>query len=58
MSNQSVACIIVNYHSPSEMLRQCLDSVSASMDVDCNIILVDNNSRDGVIEQVKMDSPT
>ena len=57
MSNQSVACIIVNYHSPYEMLRQCLDSVSASMDVDCNIILVDNNSRDGVIEQVKMDSP-
>jgi GT2 family glycosyltransferase len=57
MSSQSVACIIVNYHSPYEMLRQCLDSVLNSLDVDCNIILVDNNSRDGVIEQVKVDFP-
>ncbi|MHB1326127.1 MAG: glycosyltransferase family 2 protein [Thermoleophilia bacterium] len=57
MSSKSVACIIVNYHSPYEMLRQCLDSVSASIDVDCNTILVDNNSRDGVIGQAKVDFP-
>jgi len=55
MSNKQVACIIVNYHSPYEMLGKCLESLAASVKVDCNVILVDNNSGDGVTELIKED---
>lgn len=53
-----VGCIIVNYRSPWEMLRQCLDSVEReSVGTPCRIVLVDNGSSDGVIDQVREQFP-
>jgi len=57
MTVKSVACIVVNYRSPYEMLRQCLESVATSADVDCNIILVDNCSGDDVIDRLQAGMP-
>ncbi|MHB1391306.1 MAG: glycosyltransferase family 2 protein [Thermoleophilia bacterium] len=53
-----VGCIIVNYRSPWEMLRQCLESVRReSATTPCRIVLVDNGSRDGVVDLVREEFP-
>ena len=44
-----VACIVVNYRSPLDMLRTCLESiVREGGTTPCRIVLVDNGSGDGV----------
>lgn len=53
-----VACVIVNYRSPWEMLKGCLESVTRESDaVPCRIIIVDNASGDGVIAKVGDEFP-
>ena len=53
-----VACVIVNYRSPWDMLQQCLKSViESNAEISCRIILVDNASGDDVIGQVRNDFP-
>lgn len=52
-------CVIVNYRSPREMLAGCLASViTANADTPCSVVVVDNASGDGVVEQVATDFPT
>ncbi len=47
-----VACILVNYRSPLEMLERCLNSIfDTAGDVPVRVILIDNASGDGVLEQ-------
>ncbi|MHB0867599.1 MAG: glycosyltransferase family 2 protein [Thermoleophilia bacterium] len=53
----AVACILVNYRSPWEMLAGCLDSIYASGGITVNVTLVDNASGDGVIDQVRQAYP-
>lgn len=53
-----VRCILVNYRTPWEMLKRCLDSIiAAGESVDCSITLLDNASGDGVLEQVRKAYP-
>jgi len=53
-----VACILVNYRSPWEMLEQCLSSIfTDNSDTGCSVILVDNASGDGIIERVREEFP-
>lgn len=50
---EKVACIIVNYRSPFEMLERCLESVVHNCREGDRITLVDNGSQDGVASQIK-----
>lgn len=48
-----VACILVNYRSPWEMLSGCLDSIFANAgEVPVRVIVVDNASGDGIPARV------
>lgn len=48
-----VRCILVNYRSPWEMLKRCIDSImSDSGEIACAVTLVDNASGDDVIHRV------
>lgn len=49
----TIACILVNYCTPREMLFQCLDSIIGSCEgLEPAIVIVDNASGDGVVDQV------
>lgn len=49
---KKVSVVIVNYHGKG-VIEQCLRSVFSSEEVFFDVILVDNNSRDGSLERVK-----
>ncbi len=54
----STACIIVNYRSPWEMLKSCLDSVFASSGgIAARVILMDNCSGDGAARRAEQEFP-
>lgn len=54
----SIGCILVNYRSPREMLERCLASLfEPDRGVPLRVIMVDNNSGDGVAEQARADFP-
>jgi hypothetical protein len=54
----AIACILVNYRSPLEMLERCLSSLlPPSAALRPNVIIVDNDSRDGVAQKIKTDFP-
>lgn len=58
MASTSVACVIVNYRSPWDMLQRCLDSIAQSnSEIPCRIVLVDNASADGAIDRIKSGYP-
>lgn len=52
-----VACILVNYRSPREMLWRCLGSLFAPGTGALTVILVDNASGDGVAEAARSGFP-
>ncbi|MDO8736014.1 MAG: glycosyltransferase family 2 protein [Thermoleophilia bacterium] len=55
----AVACVIVNYRSPWDMIQLCLKSVvEDNAEVPCRIILVDNASGDDVIGRVRAEYPS
>lgn len=56
MDRPAIRCILVNYRSPLEMLRDCLESVAAA-GPGVAVTIVDNDSADGVIEQLRPDFP-
>ena len=54
-----LATVIVNYEK-RELLRACLDSfnsAAAHVDVECEVVVVDNGSRDGSGQMVRADFP-
>lgn len=52
-----IACILVNYRSPWDMLKSCLESISASTGASVRVTIVDNGSGDGVLDQVRKTFP-
>ena len=48
--------IIVNYNAKEKLLR-CLESVLCSSQPDCEVIVVDNQSSDGIADLIEVDLP-
>lgn len=48
--------IIVNYNAEEKLLR-CLDSVLNSSHPDCEVIVMDNHSSDGIADMIEIDIP-
>lgn len=48
--------IIVNYNANEKLLR-CLESVLSSLLRDCEVLVVDNNSSDGIADRIEADFP-
>jgi GT2 family glycosyltransferase len=48
--------IIVNYNAKEKLLR-CLESVSRSSLADCEVIVLDNHSSDGIADLIEIDFP-
>lgn len=55
-SKPDISLIIVN-HNVGELLTRCLDSIAASGDVVCEVIVVDNASVDGSAEMLAQKHP-
>ncbi len=56
MTGCDLSVIITNWNT-RELLRQCLESVAASLHVMAEVIVVDNGSGDGSIEMLAADFP-
>ncbi len=52
----AIGCILVNYRTPRQMLRRCLDSLAAAGVIPATVI-VDNASGDGVAAEMERDYP-
>jgi len=52
-----IRCILVNYRSPWDMLKRCLDSLTEAGGNVCAVTLVDNASGDGITGQVRAAFP-
>ena len=48
--------IIVNYNAKEKLLR-CLESVMCSSQPDCEVIVMDNDSSDGIADVIETDFP-
>jgi GT2 family glycosyltransferase len=48
--------IIVNYNAREKLLR-CLESVLSYLQRDCEVIVVDNHSSDGIADSIEIDFP-
>lgn len=56
MNNKSLTVVIPNFNG-KELIRRCLSSLSKQKYNDFQIIVVDNGSTDGSVEQIKKDFP-